>query len=205
MCGCNEVANMNKTLNLNDIGKMSIDEIQQAYKNGYTLSELSPEALQLPPYLRIRRRTFRRADGSYIEEIGSDIKETKLDNNEILSLVSCDGPAIQGSTRNLLISVTSPGTPPYTFKLYKEGVLLDTYQGIQIEASHPFSHLFSEPIGPYIFKGEIIDSCTSPGPKTVSNECTVNVQAPIPTQAGMGWILGLGLALGFVFVATKKK
>lgn len=92
MCGCNEVANMNKTLNLNDIGKMSIDEIQQAYKNGYTLSELSPEALQLPPYLRIRRRTFRRADGSYIEEIGSDIKETKLDNNEILSLVSCDGP-----------------------------------------------------------------------------------------------------------------
>lgn len=158
-------------LDINQMQKMSIDEIVGLYKQGYRLS-----------------------DGP----IGIGIK----------SLATCPtgGVVQKGSTKNIKVDVTAAGTPPYTFKVQREGTEILTYTGGATEISKTWPYVFNEALGTYTYKGLVIDSCSSGAKTSPGDTCTVTVQeAPVTPPAGVSPIF-IVAALGLVVlaVATSK-
>lgn len=134
-------------LKLEDMQRMSIDEIIDKYSNGY---RLGPSQMSLN-----------------IEGIQTCIQ----------TLATCLSTIQQGTTKNIVATLTTPGTPGYVYKLYIDNVLIETYPttGTTNDTSRTFSHIFNESPGSHTYKTELIDSCTSPGPKTVSDSCPVTI------------------------------
>ena len=169
---------MHNNLELEQMQRMSIDEIVGLYRQGYRLGEFYPNMDKILPY--------------------SPRKEYQFMNP-----ASCPAKVAKGSTKNVEVKVTSPGTPPYTFKLQRNGAEIYNYTGEPTETSKIWPHKFDEALGTYTYKGFVIDSC--PGEPKPSNidSCSITIQkeAP-PIGIGPGIILlGVLTVLG---IATMK-
>lgn len=139
---------MNKVLSLEQMKRMSSDEIVNAYRNGYRLSD-SPISMGC---------------------------RTCGDNITRLNPASCPLSMIQGTTKTLSLTVTTAGTPPYTLKFYVDNVqktITSTWSGNTVT----WSWLFNEPVGSHAYAAEVTDSCAT-GIKTSNRDtCTINVIA----------------------------
>ncbi len=165
-----------KTLEVNQMQRMSIDEVLNMYRDGYRLEEIYPEMDKILPYSRRREYQF-------------------------MSPAICPTSITKGITKNIKVDVTTPGTPPYTFKVKRGDTEILTYTGGTTETSKTWPYTFNEVVGTYTYKGFVIDSCPA-GPKTsVEDVCTVMVQeAPVTPPTGASplvILLGLGL-LGYI-------
>lgn len=145
------------TLEVNQMHKMSIDDIVNMYRQGYRLEEFYPNMDKILPYSP--RREY-----------------------EFMSPATCPTGGIvqKGSTKDIKIEVkaTNPGTPPYTFKLKRDDTEIYTYTGGAIETSKTFSHTFNEALGTYTYKGFVIDSCPTGAITSNIDSCLVTVTAP---------------------------
>lgn len=142
---------MNKVLTIEQLKKMSQEEIIEAYKNGYRLEEK-------------------------IEKVGcKECENTVLE----LGTVSCPSSLPKGIAKTVTLSLTTAGTPPYTYKFYADGVLKHTSPSIS-DTTHSFSYTFDETAGSHTYKGEVTDSCPT-GAKSDSSQCTITITVcPVP-------------------------
>lgn len=126
---------------------------------------------------------------------------------------SC-GNIIQGTSKSLNVNMTTAGTLPYTFKIYRASGLNattgfeqieTTYVGLATETNHSFPHLFNEAFGNYTFRGEITDSCLTP--ITVTNDCNVSIIAPetTTTSSNTGMILTVSALAVVTYLLLRKK
>lgn len=175
-----------RTLEVNQMQKMSIDQIVGLYRQGYRLEEFYPNMDNTLPYSR----------NGYQYQFASP------------ATCPTGGVVQKGSTKDIKVEVkaTNPGTPPYTFKLYRDNTEIFTYTGGVTETSKIFSHKFDETLGTYTYKGFVIDSCPGAPKTSAVDSCTITVQeAPVTPPAGASPIF-IVAALGLValFVVTKK-
>lgn len=159
---------MNKVLSLNDIEKMTVEQLLQAFEQGYRVVDI----------------------GDY------DVKAL---------VATCPTKVTKGTTKNITLQVTSPGTPPYTFKITRNDQPLYSVVGGANETSKLIPHTFNEEEGTYTYKGFVTDSCSA-GAKTSNVEsCNIEVTTAPVMEAGIPWILVLGLGVGAVYMITRKK
>ena len=145
------------TLEVNQMHKMSIDDIVSMCRQGYRLEEFYPNMDKILLYSP--RREY-----------------------EFMSPATCPTGGIvqKGSTKNIKVEVkaTNPGTPPYTFKLERDDTEIYTYTGGATEISKTFSHTFNEALGTYTYKGFVTDSCPTGAITSNIDSCSVTVIAP---------------------------
>lgn len=168
----------NGILDISQIQKMSIDETIGLYRQGYRLEEFYPNMDEILPYSRNRS------------------------GYEFMSPASCPNTIAKGSTKGIKIEVISPGTPPYTFKVYRDGNEIYTYIGGVTETSKTFYHKFDEVAGTYTYKGFVTDSCPTGIKTSTPDQCTVKITEEVPPPIGISpaaILLGLGV-LGFVLL-----
>jgi len=145
------VIKLNKILSLEQMKRMSSDEIANAYRNGYRLSD-SPI------------NTGCRTCGDNIT--GLDLAT--------LNPASCPPSIIQGTTKTLSLTVTTAGTPSYTLKFYV-GNVLKTITPAWSGNTVTWSWIFNEPVGSHVYAAEVTDSCAT-GIKTSNRDtCTISV------------------------------
>jgi len=89
----------------------------------------------------------------------------------------CSASYNTGDTATINVTV-SGGTPNYTYRLYVDGVLKDTF-GPTNSTSHVFNYTFTS-AGSYTVKVEVTDSCPS-GAKVADKTCSVTVSTPCTT------------------------
>lgn len=171
----------NLKLELKQMQKMSLEEKIHLYRLGYRLEEL-PESSLSPIYPKI-----------------DEILPYSRSGYGFMSPATCPTNIAKGTTKNIEVKVKSPGTPPYTFKVQRDGVEIYTYTGGPTEIVKLFPHKFDEiaKIEPYIYNGFVIDSCPT-GPNTSNvDSCSIVVQeVPVPPPPGISPVavlLGLGL------------
>lgn len=105
-----------------------------------------------------------------------------------------------------LSAITTGGTAPYRVWFYKGGTPLNPngISNVAEGATASFTYILSNTDGgSQTFSVAITDSCSS-GAMTASDQCDITVAEP-PATAGISPILVLGLAVGLLFMATKKK
>lgn len=138
-------------LEVNQMNKMSIDDIVNMYRQGYRLDEFYPNMDKILPYSPGREYEF-------------------------MSPASCPTPIIQGTTKTLTIAVTTLGTPPYTAKFYVDGALKTiTATWNSANNSFTFPWTFNETVTNHTYAAEVVDSCTT-GAKTSNRDtCTVAI------------------------------
>lgn len=119
---------------------------------------------------------------------------------------------IKGSTRNVNVTVTTPGTPGYIYKLYVDNVLKSTYPnaGTVTETSHNFSYKFDEPLGAHVVKTELTDSCVPPMIVSASNNVDIVAQyTQYPVDTNTIAIIGASIAglaaLYYLYTQNPKK
>lgn len=192
-----------KTLNLEQIKRMSTDEILNLYRQGYSLAD-TPHCGQ---------------GCAGCNDQNMNVQETvlKMDCPPGVSCVPCNqsnqtnqlqfserqyiqplapncGSFVQNSNRTITVTATG-GTPPYTlFELLRANgadattgfVGIDSYVPSGSQTSYAFTHQLTETPGTYTFRGQITDSClpSNGGPKVVYNDCNLTVSAaPCPTPS----------------------
>lgn len=222
-----------RTLTLDTIKYMTIDEIIDAYKNGYVLDQLSPAtcpssilqgltknitvtltSVGTPGYVyklyvdgalkqtypttgktpdtsHIFSYTFSEAPGSHIvkAELTDSCSTPKIVSDQcavnitvcttpIVSITCPSSPVTQGSIRSITAQITTPGTSPYVYKLYVDGILEQTYPttGTTTDTSHIFTHTFSEAPGSHTYRVDVIDSCPT-GALIGTKSCIVAIQS----------------------------
>lgn len=161
---------MEKTITLEHIKNLSIEDITRLYRQGYSI-----EGTQNTGCSSCGQNKM------IIVPTGITLQGT------IQGLAGNCGNIVQGTSKNLNVSVTTAGTPPYTFKIYRASgtnattgfaQIESTYVGGTSETSHSFSHVFNESVGSYTFRGEITDSCST-GVKMVNSDCNVTITTVI--------------------------
>lgn len=141
---------MNKVLTIEKIKKMSQEEIIEAYRNGYRLEEK-------------------------IEKVEC----TECNTTQQLGTVSCPSSIPKGTAKTVILSLTTAGTPPYTYKFYADGALKYTSPSTS-DTTHSFSYTFDETAGSHTYKGEATDNCPT-GVKSDSSQCTITITVcPVP-------------------------
>lgn len=171
-----------RILEVNQMQKMSIDDIVNMYRQGYRLEEFYPNMDKTLPYSR----------NGYQYQFASP--------------AICPTAVTKGSTKNIRVDVASPGTPPYTFKVQRDGTEILTYTGGATEVSKTWPYVFNETLGTYTYKGFVIDSCPGAPKTSAIDSCTITVQeAPVTPPSGVNPIF-IAAALGLVVlaVATSK-
>lgn len=140
-----------RTLEINQMHKMSIDDIVSMYRQGYRLEELYPNMDKILPYS---------PRGEY----------------EFMSPATCPTPIVQGTTKTLTIAVTTLGTPSYTPKFYVDGALKTiTATWNSSNNSFTFPWTFNETVASHTYAAEVVDSCIT-GVKTSNRDtCTVTI------------------------------
>lgn len=170
-------------LKLDQVQRMSIDEVVNMYRHGYRLEEIYPKIDDIVPYSK---------RGYPYQFMNPAICPTS--------------PITKGTTKDIKLEVTSPGTPPYTFKVQRDDTEILTYTGGATETSKIWPHNFDEIPGTYNFNAFIKDSCPTGSKTSNIDSCSITVQeAPVTPPAGAGVspliiLLGLGL-LGYVVMA----
>ena len=122
--------------------------------------------------------------------------------------VTCPTAQAQGSIANIVSTITTAGTSPYVYRLYRdaETIPIDTYptNGTTTETTHTFQHTLSESTTAHAFKVEVTDSCSS-GNLVGVDVCAITVQQVTPT-AGMGaGIIIIAVAAAAAVVLMRKK
>ena len=95
-----------------------------------------------------------------------------------LSPATCP-PYIDEGDRSVTISVDTPGTPPYTFRLFEDDMInpVQEYVGTIGETSHIFTHNFV--LGAHNYMVQVVDSCLS-GSLSASDSCPYSVTVVRP-------------------------
>ncbi len=169
---------MYNNLDINQIQKMSIDQVVELYRQGYRLEEFYPDMDKTLPY-------------------------SPRSGYGFMSPATCPGTVVKGSTKNIKVDVTTPGTPPYTFKLKRDDAEILTYTGGATETSKTWPYVFNEALGTYVYKGFVTDSCPAGAKTSIEDVCTVKV-AEVAAPAGISPIF-IVAALGLVALLIVKK
>lgn len=142
---------MYKTVTLEQMKRMSIDDIVNLYKDGYGLE---PSC----------------------KSCGNG--ETNYYSNR-LGPASCPESIIKGTTKTLTVSVITPGTKPYTLKFYVDGSL-KTISATWDDTNNRFIFVwtFNETVGNHTYATEIVDSCATSVKTSNRDICTINIVAP---------------------------
>lgn len=147
--------NKNKVLTLEQMKKMSQEEIISAYRNGYVLEGM--------------------------EKAGCGGCGVQVAGIKALATTCTKTSAFVGETITLKAKGTG-GTPPYTIDLFIGAVLLQRSTGIDanIEVSKSYTIQTSD-VGILTANTTIIDSCPG-GSKTCTELCPITVvECPVPT------------------------
>lgn len=148
----------NRVLTLEQMKRMSSDEILSYYRNGYRLAgcnECSKE----------------QGDRIYLSEYGAMIMG--------LNPASCPASIVQGTTKTLSLQVTTVGTPPYTIHFIVDGIaktVAPTWSG----NIGSFSYTFNESIGSHTCSAYVTDGCTAGSKTSNTDTCPINIVAPPP-------------------------
>ncbi len=145
---------MNRFLTLEQMKRMSIDEIVYSYKQGYALPLSS------------------------CKTCGKDsLRGNKLNGRTMrLGPASCPTSIVQGTTKPITIAGTG-GTPPYRYQFFINNILYKDVLGQT--GPYTWNKEFGENPGTYTLKVRLTDSCSS-GAKVVEDSCTITITAPPP-------------------------
>lgn len=148
-----ELKDNNRVLTLEQMKRMSSDEILSYYRNGYRLAGCADCEKEL---------------------------YTGLEHSIMgLNPASCPASIVQGTTKTLSLQVTIAGTPPYTIHFIVDGVaktVAPTWSGSTVT----FSYTFNESIGSHTYAAYVTDSCTAGSKSSNTDTCPINIVAPPP-------------------------
>lgn len=160
------IENMQKLISVSDMKHLSIDELIDAYKNGYRIEETAdiPTIADIP--------TAATAD------VPINKMETRLE-----ALGTCpQAPKAVGQTVTLS-AVTTGGTAPYGVWFYKGGTPLNPSGIADVAEGAAVTFVYTIATGdggPQTFRVAIVDSCPT-GTMSATDSCIVTVACNQPT------------------------
>ena len=162
-----------KILSVEDVIKISEQQLSELYKQGYTLEGAIQES---------GCSSCKSAKTLGVVNNGSNDLDIKA-----LAATCLPGSTFKGVPRSITVSVgISIGYSPYKYLLLIDNTEIERYplSGTTTATSHTFTYDFDKPAGVYTVEGVVIDSCPS-GAQGVSETCDVTVDVCLPISTNM--------------------
>ncbi len=97
----------------------------------------------------------------------------------ISSLSTCPSQIQKGTSKTITITPSS-GSPPYDLEFSVDGVSHKIFS--KVTTAQTLDYTFNETLGNHNYQAKITDSCTTPGPQTSTDTCTIElVSTPVVT------------------------
>lgn len=165
-----------KILKLVDVQKMSIQELFEKYNQGYVMEGCT--------------KCGQQRDIGNLGYHGRTMGRTVVSGFQMLNPALCMTSVNQGETVTITVEQTNPGTAPYVYKIYVDGVLVHTSASV-IQTTYTLSYTVTEAGGvspgvAHQYGSTVADSCPTGAQTTVLDVCAINVisispACPVPT------------------------